>query len=84
MSEQNMKRQKFLIDMGESPEGALLMKNLDTYIKLLGWSRKRFYLMGAAAVINHNGDNPALVQQIADYIAGKHLPGMFMIKERRD
>ena len=66
-----LKRAAILIDFGSSDEGKLLMDNLDEYIRLLGWSRKRMYLMGCAAVIGKNGDAPRLIEQIADYLAGR-------------
>jgi hypothetical protein len=64
------KRQAFLLDLGDDEAAELLLGNLDEYIGLLGWTRKRFYLMGAAAVIGRNNDNNDLVVQIAEYLAG--------------
>jgi hypothetical protein len=62
------KRAAFLIDLGDDEEARLLMENLDNYIRLTGWSRKRFYLMGAASIIGQSGENDNLVMQIADYL----------------
>lgn len=67
------KRISFIIDMGsgDDEESEHLLENLDEYCKLLGWSRKRFYLLGASMIISENKDNPELVMQIAEYLAGR-------------
>lgn len=63
-------RATYVMDFGPTDEAKLLMQNLDEYIKLTGFTRKRFYLMGAALLIGQNQDNPRLVMQIAEYLAG--------------
>ena len=62
------KRAAFLIDLGADDNAHELMNQLDSYRKLLGWSRKHMYLMGMAYVIGKNGDNPELVVRIANYL----------------
>lgn len=61
-------RASFLIDLGADSDAHELMNQMDSYRKLLGWSRKRVYLMGMAHIISNNGDNPDLVVQIANYL----------------
>jgi len=63
-----MKRASFLIDMGQDQEAHDLMEAVNRYTHLLGWSRKRMFLMGVARVISDNEDNPELIMQIADYL----------------
>lgn len=65
-----MKRNTFVIDLGPTQEASLLLENLDEYVKLLGFSRKRFYLMAAATLIAQEGDNTKLIHQVADYLSG--------------
>ena len=60
----------FHINLGTTEEGQLLHENLDRYIRLTGYSRKRFFLMAAASLIGQQNDNPQLVMQIAEYLAG--------------
>ena len=64
----NDKRAAFLIDLGADDDAHELMYQMDKYRKLLGWSRKRVYLMGMAHIISNNGDNPDLVVRIANYL----------------
>lgn len=69
-SKSSRTRSTYMMDFGPTEEAQLLMENLDEYIKLTGFTRKRFYLMGAALLIGQNDDNPKLVMQIAEYLAG--------------
>lgn len=64
------KRQVYTVDLGGSDEAALLAENLDRYIALTGKSKKWFLLQGVAMLIGENNDNPKLVMQIAEYLAG--------------
>jgi hypothetical protein len=43
---------------------------LDKYRRSLGWTWKRFVLVGIASVISSHDDNPDLVMAIADFIEG--------------
>lgn len=60
------KRATFLIDLGDDERAFELMELLDQYIKLTGWSRKRFYLVGAAEIVGK--ENPVLAEKIAEYV----------------
>lgn len=62
------KRAAFVIDLGADKDAHELMYQMDKYRKLLGWSRKRVYLMGMAHIISNNGDNPDLVVRIANFL----------------
>lgn len=57
-----------MIDLGQGDEANELMIRIDSYRKLLGWSRKTLYLMGVAMVVGKNEDNPDLVVDIANFI----------------
>lgn len=65
------KRAVFIVDLGDNQEAFELLSQLDQYRKLLGWSRKQFYLRGAAEVIANNQDNPDLVLAIAEYLQSR-------------
>ena len=67
-SSEKKQRAAFLIDLGGDDDALELMAQLDKYRKLLGWSRKRVYLLGMAHIISNNGDNPDLVVRIANYL----------------
>lgn len=64
------KRNVYIVDLGPSEEASLLADNLDRYIALTGKSKKWFLLQGLAMLISENQDNPKLVMQIAEYLAG--------------
>lgn len=61
------KQPAFLFELKSDPE---LYAMLDKYRRSLGWTWKRFVLVGIADVISNHGDNPDLVVAIADYIGG--------------
>lgn len=63
-------RTNFYIDLGPTEEAQLLTANLDRYIALSGKTKKWFLLQGMAMIIGENKDNPKLVMQIAEYLAG--------------
>lgn len=66
-----MNRVHIHIDFGADEEARELLDNLNKYINLLGWTKKRMFLMGCAMVIGKNGDNPDLVMQISRYLEGR-------------
>ena len=66
--EQVIKRAHIHIDFGQDEEAHSLMENLNRYINLQGWSKKRMFLMGCAEIVHKHGDNPELVLQIANYL----------------
>lgn len=45
-----------------------LISMLNRYRISLGWSWKRFFLVGIAEAIGKQGDNPDLVLEIANYL----------------
>lgn len=61
------KQPAFLFELKSDPE---LYALLDKYRRSLGWTWKRFVLVGIASVISSHDDNPDLVMAIADYIDG--------------
>jgi hypothetical protein len=44
---------------------------LDQYRRSIGWTWKRFLLIGVAEAIAKQGDNPDIVLEIAKYLEGK-------------
>lgn len=56
------------VRLGGDPQDFQMRKALLSYLALHGISSKRGFLIGMAEFINKNGDNPALVMKIADYI----------------
>jgi hypothetical protein len=58
----------FVVDMGDrdDAEAAELLDNIEEYIRLKGWTKKRFLLEGAGMIIAQ--ENPALAMQIFDFI----------------
>lgn len=48
-----------------------LAEMLDAYRKSLGWTWKRFFLVGVGEAIGSNKDNPDLVMAVVDYLKGK-------------
>ena len=65
------KRATFILDFGKGEDDKALVAMIDQYIHLLGWTRKRLYLMGAAKIISENNDNPELVIEIVNYMERK-------------
>jgi hypothetical protein len=63
-------RTVYTIDLGPSEEAKQLAGNLDNYIALTGETKKWFVLQGMARLIGEAEDNPQLVLQIAEYLAG--------------
>ena len=61
------KQPAFLFELKSDPE---LYALLDKYRRSLGWTWKRFVLVGIASVISSHDDNPDLVMAIADFIDG--------------
>jgi hypothetical protein len=61
-------RATLILDLGGDDKDFELLAQLDKYRKLLGWSRKYFFLVGVAEFIAKKGDNPDLVIAIADYL----------------
>lgn len=59
----------FYLSMADSEEGVELVSHLRDYINLTGYTAKRFFLTGAALMIQDNNDNPDLILEIADYLA---------------
>lgn len=59
----------FLISLSTTQQGRELARNLSDYIRLTGWTQKRFFLTGAAHMISLNDDNPELIMQIASYLS---------------
>lgn len=47
-------------------ETELMLKNIEHFRRLKGWTHKRVYLMGAAAMIGQDNDN--LLSQVAEYM----------------
>lgn len=64
------KAAQIIVNLGTSDEAHLLQANISAYFVTLGWTHKRAFLIGIASIIGKNGDNPALVQEIADYLTG--------------
>lgn len=61
----------WVVRYGADDQAKDLKHNLDTYIDLTGWSRKRFLLIAVAEYIKERGDNPELVMQIAEHLMKK-------------
>lgn len=61
----------WVIRYGNREEDHSLKENIDRYVDLIGWSRKRFLLIAVAEYIKKQGDNPELVMQIAEHLMSK-------------
>ena len=61
----------WVVRLGTDESGWALKNNIDSYVDLTGWSRKRFLLIAVAEYINKKQDNPELVQQIAEHLISK-------------
>lgn len=61
----------WVVRYGSDREAKALKENIDEYIDLTGWSRKRFLLIAVAEYIKKAGDNPELVMQIAEHLMSK-------------
>lgn len=57
-----------LLDMQDDPE---LFDLINQYKRTLGWTWKRFWLIGIADAIIKQGDNPEIALKIADYLEGR-------------
>lgn len=56
------------VRLGGNPEDFEIRKAIMTYLAIHGVTAKRAFLVGIGEFINKNGDNPALVMDIANYI----------------
>lgn len=63
-----MSQKNIIVGFADDPE---LYEMLNKYRILTGWTWKRFMLIGIAATISKNANNPDLVLRIADYLEGK-------------
>lgn len=56
------------LNFRDDPE---LYELLSVYKNRLGWTWKRFFLVGVAEAMAKNGENPDLTMRVVEYLEGK-------------
>jgi len=64
-----MTKVTWLIDLGDSEQGKLMLNNLKYWARVQGVTQKRMILLGIASYIDSVDGNPELIKQIADYLS---------------